>query len=111
MPYKAWRFCFKDLDGKIVCVRNFRIDDPPVVPWPPIPPRPPEPDPRASPGDPSPWRFFEHETIRPEIIEDLAKLAALDALAGSLSSERAKPIQAAIRAAVPRDLPNLEISF
>jgi len=63
------------------------------------------------PTDPSPWRFMEHEAIRPEIIEDLTKLAVLDQLASTLSAERAKPIQAAIRSAVPRDLPNIEIKF
>jgi hypothetical protein len=95
------RICFYDKDGKQICIPIYTLVRRITWPW----------EEQISPGDPSPWRFMEHPAVRPEIVEDVGKIAVLDRLASTLSAERSKPIQAAIRAAIPQDLPNVKISF
>ena len=79
------RICFYDKDEHRICIPlNILTKRLPV----------PRGDPaKQQPTEPSPWRVFEHQSIQPEIIEDLAKLAALDKLAATLSPDRAKLVQ------------------
>jgi hypothetical protein len=86
------KLCYKSSDGKLIC--------PPILLQLPdwlrhIGPTPPEPP------DPWPWR-------------EIYTIAVIDELTKTLSPERAKPIQAALRSAIhpDRDLPKgASVSF
>jgi hypothetical protein len=54
----------------------------------------------GAPTEPSPWRWIEHPDIRDEVAKEMATIALIDQLAGSLSAERSKAIQSAVRATI-----------
>ena len=75
------QICFT-LPGKRICI-------PILEPWPPIQwPRP----------DPGPW--IEVEGVKPELVHDLQRVAALHDLASGLNPEVGRPVMAALESAL-----------
>lgn len=82
--------CFRSESGELICIPVYVLVRKLLPDW----------WWKAAPTDPSPWKWVEHPRISPELTKDLATIALINELAGTLKRGRDKAIKAAAEAAL-----------